>query len=115
MRLAGNRSFGDHEPATSVHGPKHVVKRGKTTVLTAQQARELPDSIDTTTLVVLRDLALMSVMTFALPPISKEVVRSKMRRPWLRTRARAQRSSMTARAMNLLWMRLNELRSETRV
>jgi integrase/recombinase XerD len=36
-------------PATSVHGPKHVVKRGKTTVLTAKQARELLDSIDTST------------------------------------------------------------------
>jgi len=28
-------------PATSVRGPKHVVKRGKTPVLTADQARAL--------------------------------------------------------------------------
>ena len=35
-------------PAHSVHGPKHVVKRGKTTVLTAEQARELLDSIPLT-------------------------------------------------------------------
>ena len=33
-------------PAHSVRGPKHVVKTGKTTVLTGEQARELLDSID---------------------------------------------------------------------
>jgi len=52
-------------PATSVRGPKHVVRRGKTTVLTADEARALLDSIDTSTLVGLRDRALISVMTFA--------------------------------------------------
>jgi site-specific recombinase XerD len=60
-------------PATSVHGPKHVVKRGKTTVLTVEQARELLDSIDTTTLVGLRDRALISVMTFAFARIGAVV------------------------------------------
>jgi len=52
-------------PAHSVRGPKHVVKTGKTTVLDADQARKLLDSIDTSTLVGLRDRALISVMTFA--------------------------------------------------
>ena len=60
-------------PAHAVHGPKHVVKRGKTTVLTAEQARELLDSIDTTTLVGLRDRALISVMTFAFARIGAVV------------------------------------------
>jgi site-specific recombinase XerD len=60
-------------PAHSVRGPKHVVKRGKTTVLTAEQARELLDSIDTTTLVGLRDRALISVMTFAFARIGAVV------------------------------------------
>ena len=32
-------------PAASVRGPKHVVKRGKTPVLTAEEARQLLDSI----------------------------------------------------------------------
>ena len=41
-------------PAHAVRGPKHVVKTGKTTVLTSEQARELLDSIDVTTLVGLR-------------------------------------------------------------
>ena len=60
-------------PATSVHGPKHVVKRGKTTVLTAEQARALLDSIDVSTLVGLRDRALISVMTFAFARIGAVV------------------------------------------
>ena len=36
-------------PAHAVRGPKHVAKTGKTTVLTGEQARELLDSIDTST------------------------------------------------------------------
>lgn len=52
-------------PAHAVRGPKHVVKRGKTPVLTADQARTLIESIDTTTLVGLRDRALIGVMTYA--------------------------------------------------
>ena len=47
-------------PAHAVRGPKHVVKTGKTPVLTGEQARELLDSIDTSTLVGLRDRALIS-------------------------------------------------------
>ncbi|MCB9871212.1 MAG: hypothetical protein H6837_15255 [Planctomycetes bacterium] len=34
-------------PAHSARGPKHVVNRGKTPVLTSDQARQLLDSIDT--------------------------------------------------------------------
>ena len=49
------------------------MKRGKTTVLTVEQARELLDSIDTTTLVGLRDRALISVMTFAFARIGAVV------------------------------------------
>src|SRR4051794_35274863 len=52
-------------PAHAVRGPKHVVKRGKTPVLTAEQARQLLDSIDVSTLVGLRDRALIAVMTYA--------------------------------------------------
>src|SRR6266852_3446400 len=33
-------------PAASVRGPKYVVRRGKTPVLSADQARELLDTID---------------------------------------------------------------------
>jgi site-specific recombinase XerD len=60
-------------PAHAVRGPKHVVKTGKTTVLTGEQARELLDNIDTSTLVGLRDRALISVMTFAFARIGAVV------------------------------------------
>jgi len=60
-------------PAHAVRGPKHVVKRGKTPVLTAKQARELLDSIDVSTLVGLRDRALIAVMTYALARVGAVV------------------------------------------
>jgi|SRR5208282_5885047 len=50
-------------PAHAVRGPKHVVRRGKTPVLTEEQARRLLEGLDTSTLVGLRDRALMAVMT----------------------------------------------------
>ena len=49
------------------------VKTGKTTVLTGEQARELLDSIDTSTMVGLRDRALIAVMIFAFARISAVV------------------------------------------
>ena len=52
-------------PASSVRGPKHVVKKGLTPVLTAEEARHLLDSIETDTLKGLRDRALISVMVFS--------------------------------------------------
>jgi site-specific recombinase XerD len=60
-------------PAHSVRSPKHVVKTGKTTVLTGEQARQLLDSIDVSTVVGLRDRALISVMTFAFARIGAVV------------------------------------------
>lgn len=52
-------------PAASVRGPKYVVKRGLTPVLTASEARRLLDSIDTTKIIGLRDRALIAVMAFS--------------------------------------------------
>ena len=60
-------------PASSVRGPRHVVKRGKTPVLTADQARQLLDSIDTSTIIGLRDRALIGVMLFSLARVSAAV------------------------------------------
>jgi site-specific recombinase XerD len=60
-------------PAHAVRGPKHVVKRGKTPVLATEQARELLESIDTSTLVGLRDRALIGVMTYAFARIGAVV------------------------------------------
>lgn len=60
-------------PAHAVRGPKHVVKRGKTPVLTADQARALLGSVDTSTLVGLRDRALIGVMTYSFARIGAVV------------------------------------------
>jgi site-specific recombinase XerD len=60
-------------PATSVRGPKHVVRRGKTPVLTADQARLLLDSIDVTTLVGLRDRALIALMVYTFARVGAAV------------------------------------------
>ena len=60
-------------PAASVRGPKHVVKRGKTPVLKADQARALLDSIDTSTIVGLRDRALLSLMLYTFARVSAAV------------------------------------------
>lgn len=60
-------------PASSVRGPKHVVKRGKTPVLKADQARVLLDSIDVSKLVGLRDRALLGVMCYTFARVSATV------------------------------------------
>src|SRR3954468_2094716 len=52
-------------PAAPVKAPKHVVKKGKTPVLSAQDARTLLDSIDTSSILGLRDRALLGVMVFS--------------------------------------------------
>ncbi|MDL5047323.1 tyrosine-type recombinase/integrase [Oscillatoria amoena NRMC-F 0135] len=51
-------------PASAVRGPKHTAKRGKTPVLTAEEARTLLDSIDVSTIGGLRDRALIGVMVY---------------------------------------------------
>ncbi len=54
-----------HNPTSSVRGPSHVVKRGKTPVLAPDEARQLLDHIDATTAVGLSDRALIGVMVFS--------------------------------------------------
>jgi site-specific recombinase XerD len=51
-------------PAHAVRGPKYVVKKGKTPVLDASEARALLDAIPTDTLTGLRDRALIGVMVY---------------------------------------------------
>jgi len=57
-------------PASSVRGPKHVVKRGKTPVLKADQARTLLDSIRTDSVVGLRDRAMIALMCYTFARVS---------------------------------------------
>src|SRR3954470_3919748 len=53
-----------NNPAASVRGPKHVITKGKTPVLTPEQARLLLDSIDASSIAGLRDCALIGTMVF---------------------------------------------------
>lgn len=57
-------------PASSVRGPKHVITRGKTPVLSAEQARQLIDAIDISTIAGLRDRALIAVMVYSFARVS---------------------------------------------
>lgn len=57
-------------PAWSVRGPRHVVKKGKTPVLTAAEARQLLDSIDVSTPIGLRDRALIGLMCYSFARVS---------------------------------------------
>ncbi len=52
-------------PASAVRGPKHVVRRGKTPVLTAGETRELLDSIDIDGISGLRDRALIGLLVYS--------------------------------------------------
>jgi integrase len=56
-----------------VRGPKHVVKRGKTPVLSPEEARELFTGIPTDTLIGLRDRALIGVLIYSFARVSAAV------------------------------------------
>ena len=77
-------------PAASVRGPSHSVKRGKTPVLDPSEARALLDSIDVTTPVGLRDRALIGLMVYSFARIGAalamkvEDVYVQNRRLWVR-------------------------------
>jgi site-specific recombinase XerD len=77
-------------PASSVRGPSHSVKRGKTPVLSPEEARVLLDSIDATTPVGLRDRALIALMAYSFARIGAatamkvEDVYVQNRRLWVR-------------------------------
>jgi site-specific recombinase XerD len=77
-------------PASSVRGPSHSVKRGKTAVLDPSEARALLDSIDGTTPAGLRDRALIGLMVYSFARIGAalamkvEDVYVQNRRLWVR-------------------------------
>jgi len=52
-------------PVHEVRGPKHVVKTGRTPVLSAEETRTLLDHINTHTVAGLRDRALIGVMVYS--------------------------------------------------
>lgn len=54
----------DANPAHAVRGPKHVVKKGRTSVLDRDEARALLAAIDVSNLTGLRDRALIATMIY---------------------------------------------------
>ena len=77
-------------PASSVRGPSHSVKRGKTPVLDPSEARALLDAIGVSTPVGLRDRALIGLMVYSFARIGAalamkvEDVYVQNRRLWVR-------------------------------
>jgi len=77
-------------PASSVRGPKHSVRKGKTPVLGADEARTLLDSIDISTHAGLRDRALVGLMVYTFARVGAAVkmkvedVYVQGRRSWVR-------------------------------
>lgn len=79
QRLAGLRMLFDalareqvirFNPASVVKGPKHSVTRGKTPVIDAADVQQLLASIDTATMIGLRDRALIATMAYSFARIS---------------------------------------------
>lgn len=77
-------------PAHAVRGPRHSVKKGKTSVLSAEEMGLLLNSIDTSTLLGLRDRALIAVMGYTFARVSAAVALKvedyyiQKRRGWVR-------------------------------
>jgi site-specific recombinase XerD len=77
-------------PASSVRGPSHSVKRGKTPVLDPSEARALLDAVDVSKPIGLRDRALIGLMVYSFARIGAalamkvEDVYVQKRRLWVR-------------------------------
>jgi site-specific recombinase XerC len=77
-------------PAAPVRGARHVVRKGKTPVLAAEEARTLLDSIPGDTVVGMRDRALIALMVYTFARVGavirmrSEDVYVQGRRTWVR-------------------------------
>jgi site-specific recombinase XerD len=77
-------------PAAAVRGPRHIVRRGKTPVLDPAETRQLIDAIDATTVIGLRDRALIGLMVYSFARIGAAIgmrvedVYPRNRRLWVR-------------------------------
>lgn len=80
-------------PAHSVRGPRHSVSRGSTPVLASEEASMLLGGMDVSSVVGLRDRALIAVMTYTFARVSAVVslrvedYYSQKKRWWVRLRA----------------------------
>ncbi len=60
-------------PAHSVRGPRHSVSKGVTAVLSSEEATALLTGMDTSSVVGLRDRAVIAVMTYTFAGVSAVV------------------------------------------
>ncbi len=80
----------DMNRAHAVRGPKHVLRKGKTPVLSPEEIRQLLDSVEAETLMGLRDRALIALMAYTFARVGA-VLRMRVedsfiqgRRSWVR-------------------------------
>jgi site-specific recombinase XerD len=79
-------------PAHSVRGPRHSVSKGVTPVLSSEEATALLEGMDTSSVVGLRDRAIIAVMTYtfarvgAVVALTVEDYYAQKKRWWLRLR-----------------------------
>ncbi len=77
-------------PAAAVRGPRYSIRRGKTPVLSPEEVRTLLDSIETTTLIGLRDRALIALMAYTFARVGAAISLKvedyyiQQRRGWVR-------------------------------
>lgn len=85
-------------PANSVRGPRHSVRKGKTPVLAADEARAMLDAIDVSTVVGLRDRALIGLMVYTFARVGAVIkmqaddIYVQGRRTWVRLHEKGARS-----------------------
>jgi site-specific recombinase XerD len=84
-------------PAAAVRGPRHIVRRGKTPALDPVEARQLIDAIDTSTVIGLRDRALIGLMIYSFARIGAAIgmrvedVYPQNHRQWVRLHVKSGR------------------------
>jgi site-specific recombinase XerC len=77
-------------PAHAVRGPKHSERKGKTSVLSAEEMGQLLSSIDPSALIALRDRAPIAIMGYTFARVSAAVAMKvedyyiQKRRGWVR-------------------------------
>ena len=90
FQLLAARCIIPADPTAVVRGPTYSARRGKTPVLGADEARGLLDAINASTIVGLRDRALIATMVYtfarigAVTRLKREDVFVQQRRMWLR-------------------------------
>jgi site-specific recombinase XerC len=106
-------------PAAVVRGPRHVVRRGKTPELDPIEARRLIDAIDASTVIGLRDRALIGLMVYSFARIGATIgmrvedVYTQNRRLWVRLHEKGARCTpcRVTTILNPICMRISTVQA----